>query len=76
MPCFHAQIAMEKADAMRAEQEELEEIWWQDEREQQEQERAEKEAELEESEMEYIRQVDVKEIDKERFQELVGELDM
>jgi hypothetical protein len=26
MPCFHAQIAMEKADAMRAEQEELEEI--------------------------------------------------
>jgi hypothetical protein len=26
MPCLHVQIAMEKADAMRAEQEELEEM--------------------------------------------------
>jgi hypothetical protein len=45
-------------------------------REQWEQERAEKEAELEERETEYIRQVDAKEIDDERFQELVNELDL
>jgi hypothetical protein len=33
-----------------------------------------KEAEVEEREMEYIRQVDAKEINKEKFQELVNEL--
>jgi hypothetical protein len=76
MPRLHAQMAMEKADTMRVEQEELEEMRRQDKREQQEQEQAEKEAELEEREAEYIRQVDAKEIDDERFRELVGELDM
>jgi hypothetical protein len=55
MPWLHAQMAMEQADTMRAEQEELEEMRRQDEREQQERERAEKEAELEEREIEYIR---------------------
>jgi hypothetical protein len=76
MPHLHAQIAMEKADAARAEQEDLEEMRRQDEREQQERERVEKEAELEEREAKYIRQVDVKEIDEDRFRELVGELDL
>jgi hypothetical protein len=54
MPRLHMQIAMEKVDVMRAEQEQLEEMKWQDEREQQEQEWAEKEVELEEKEAEYI----------------------
>jgi hypothetical protein len=76
MPRLHAQMAMEQADAMRAEQEELEEMRRQDEREQRERERAEKEAELEEREAEYIRQVDMKEIDEEKFWELVNELDL
>jgi hypothetical protein len=62
---LHAQMVMEQADAMRAEQEELEESQRQDKKEQWEQERAEKEAKLEEREMEYIWQVDVKEIDEE-----------
>jgi hypothetical protein len=35
-----------------------------------------KEAELDKKEAEYIRQVNLKEIDKDRFQELVGELDL
>jgi hypothetical protein len=59
MPQLHAQMAMEQADAMRAEQEELEEMRRQDERE-----------------AEYIRQVDTKEIDEEKFRELVNELDL
>jgi hypothetical protein len=66
-------MVMEQADAMRAEQEELDEMRRQDEREQ---EQAEKEAELEEREAEYIWQVDTKEIDEEKFWELVGELDL
>jgi hypothetical protein len=69
-------MAMEQADTMRAEQEELEEMRRQDEREQRERERAEKEAELEEREAEYIWQVDTKEIDEEKFRELVNELDL
>jgi hypothetical protein len=35
-----------------------------------------KEAELDEREVEYIRQVDVKEIDEEKFWESVSELDL
>jgi hypothetical protein len=35
-----------------------------------------KEAELDEKEVEYIRQVNAKEIDEARFQELVGELNL
>jgi hypothetical protein len=76
MPRLHAQMAMEQADAMRAEQEELEEMRRQDEVEQRERERAEKEAEWEEREAELIRQVDAKEIDNEWFRELVNELDL
>jgi hypothetical protein len=76
MPRLHAQMAMEQADAMRAEQEELEEMRRQDEVEQRERERAEKEEEWEKREVEFIRQVDAKEIDDERFRELVNELDL
>jgi hypothetical protein len=65
-------MAMEQADTMRAEQEELDEMRRQDKREQ----RAEKEAEWEKREAEFIRQVDTKEIDYERFRELVNELDL
>jgi hypothetical protein len=72
MPRLHAQMAMEQADAMRVEQEELDEMRRQDEREQ----RAEKEAEWEKREAEFIRQVDAKEIDDEQFWELVNELDL
>jgi hypothetical protein len=52
MPCLHVQMVMEKADVVRAEQEQLEEMRRQDEREQREQEQAEKEAELDEKEAE------------------------
>jgi hypothetical protein len=76
IPRLHAQMVMEQADAMRAEQEELEEMGRQDEVEQREQEWAEKEAEWEEKEAELIWQVDAKEIDDERFRELVNELDL
>jgi hypothetical protein len=69
-------MVMEQADVMRAEQEELEEVRRQDEVEQWEWERAEKEAEWEKREAEFIRQVDVKEINDERFRELVNELDL
>jgi hypothetical protein len=48
----------------------------QDEREQWEREWVEKKVELEEKEAEYIRQMNVKEIDEDRFWELVGELDL
>jgi hypothetical protein len=72
MPRLHAQMAMEQADVIRAEQEELDEMRRQDEREQQ----AEKEAEWEKREVDFIRQVDTKEIDDERFRELVNELDL
>jgi hypothetical protein len=65
-------MAMEQVDAMRAVQEDLDEMRRQDEREQQ----AEKEAEWEKREAEFIQQVDAKEIDDERFQELVNELDL
>jgi hypothetical protein len=76
MPRLHTQIAMEQADAARAEQEALEETRRQDEEEQRERERAEKEAEWEKREAEFIRQVEAKEIDDERFRELVNELDL
>jgi hypothetical protein len=76
MPRLHAQMAMEQADAMRAEQEALEEMRRLDEEEQRERERAEKEAEWEKREEEFIRQVEAKEIDDERFRELVNELDL
>jgi hypothetical protein len=72
MPRLHVQIAMEQVDAMRAVQEDLGEMRRQDEREQ----RAEKEAEWEKREAEFIWQVDAKEIDNERFWELVNELDL
>jgi hypothetical protein len=76
MPRLHAQIMLEKADEMRAEQEALEEMRRQDERVQREEERAVKEVELEEKEDKYIWQLNDKEIDEERFRGLVGELDM
>jgi hypothetical protein len=76
MPRLHVQMAMEQADAMRVEQEELEEMRQQDEGEQREREQVEKEAEWEEREAELIRQVDAKEIDDERFWELVNKLDL
>jgi hypothetical protein len=69
MPRLHAQMAMEQADAMRAVQVDLDEMQRQDEREQ----RVEKEAEWEKREAEFIRQVEAKEIDNERFRELVNE---
>jgi hypothetical protein len=72
MPRLHVQMAMEQADAMRAEQEELDEMQRQDKREQW----ADKEAEWEKREAEFIRQVGAKEIDDERFRELVNELDL
>jgi hypothetical protein len=65
-------MAMEQADAMRAVQEDLDEMRRQDEREQW----AEKEAEWEKREAEFIWQVDVKEINDERFRELVNEPDL
>jgi hypothetical protein len=73
---LHAQMAMEQADTMRAEQEALEEMQRQDEEEQQEWEWAEKEAEWEKREAEFIRQVEAKEIDDEQFRELVNELNL
>jgi hypothetical protein len=76
MPRLHAQMVMEQADAMRAEQEALEEMRRQDEEEQREREQAEKEAEWEEREVELIRQVEAKEIDDEWFRKLVNELDL
>jgi hypothetical protein len=76
MPRLHAQMVMEQADTMRAEQEALEEMRRQDEREQREREQAEKEAGWEERELEYTQQVDAKEIDEEKFWELVNELDL
>jgi hypothetical protein len=72
MPRLHAQVAMEKVDAARAEQEEMEELRRQDERAQQEQEWAAKEAELDEKEAKCIQQVNAKEIDKARFCELLS----
>jgi hypothetical protein len=62
MPWLHAQIAMEKADAARAEQDVMDNLQLQE-------ERAAKEAE-------YIRQVNVKEISEDQFWELVAELDL
>jgi hypothetical protein len=76
MPQLHAQIAMEKVDVARVEQDAMDDLQLQRERAQQEEKRAAKEAELEEREAEYIRQLDTKEIDEDRFQELVGELDL
>jgi hypothetical protein len=60
MPHLHAQMAMEKVDVVRVEQEELEEMRRQDKREQQEWEWAELEAELDEKQVEYIRQMNAK----------------
>jgi hypothetical protein len=76
MPWLHAKIAMERVDTMRAEQDAIEEERIQAERVQREEERAAKELALEEKEEEYIRQLNVKEIDEEKFQELIGELDL
>jgi hypothetical protein len=73
---LHAQIEMERVDAMRAEQDAIEEERIQAEQAQHEEEWAAKEAELEKEEEEYIWQLDVKEIDEERFRDLIGELDM
>jgi hypothetical protein len=71
MPRLHAQIEMERADAMRVEQDAIEEERFQAERAQREEERAVKEAELERREEEYIKQLDAKEIDDEWFRELI-----
>jgi hypothetical protein len=76
MPRLHVQIEMERADMMRAEQDTIEEEQFQAEQAQQEEERAAKEAELEKREEEYIKQLDAKQIDEERFRELIGELDL
>jgi hypothetical protein len=46
------------------------------ERAQREEEWAAKEAELDKRETEYIRQMNAKEIDEDKFRELVGELDL
>jgi hypothetical protein len=54
MPRLHVQIEMERADAMRAEQDAIEEERYQAEQAQLEEERAAKEAELEKKEEEYI----------------------
>jgi hypothetical protein len=69
MPRLHMQIEMERADAMRAEQDVIEEERYQVERAEREQERVAKEEE-------YIRQLDAKEIDEGRFRDLIGELDL
>jgi hypothetical protein len=73
---LHAQMAMEQADAMRVEQDAIDEEWIQVERAECEQERAAKEAELDEKEEEYIWQMNTKEIDEGKFRELVNELDL
>jgi hypothetical protein len=73
---LHAQIEMERADTMRVEQDAIEEERFQVEWAQQEEERAVKEAELEKKEEDYIKQLDAKQIDEERFRELIGELDL
>jgi hypothetical protein len=49
MPCLHAQIAIEKVDTEWAEQDAMDDMWWEVERVQCE-ERAVKEAELDERE--------------------------
>jgi hypothetical protein len=69
MPWLYTQIA-------RAEQDAMDDLQRQQERVQQEEEWAAKEAELEEKEAEYIRQMNAKEIDEDRFWELVAELDL
>jgi hypothetical protein len=76
MPRMHAQIAMEKVEEMRAEQDAIDEEWIQVERAEHEHERVVKEAELEVREDEYIKQLDAKEIDEVHFRELIGELDL
>jgi hypothetical protein len=76
MPRLHAQIAMERADEMRAEEDAMDKERIQVERAQHEEEQAAKEAELDEKEEEYIRQMNTKKINKDRFRELVGELDL
>jgi hypothetical protein len=73
---LHAQIEMERADTMRAEQDAINEEWLQAERAECEQEGVAKEAELEEKEEEYIWQLNMKEIDERKFRELVEELDL
>jgi hypothetical protein len=70
MPWLHAQIAMEKVDTARAEQDVMDNLRLQQERVQREEERVAKEAELDEKEAEYIRQVNAKEIDEDQFREL------
>jgi hypothetical protein len=76
LPRLHTQIEMERADTMRAEQDAIEEERYQAEQAQREEERAAKEAELEKKEEEYIKQLNTKEIDEEKFWELIGELDL
>jgi hypothetical protein len=76
MPRLHVQIVMEKADTEWAEQDAMDDLRLQEERVQREEDRVVKEAELEEKEAEYIRQLNGKEINEDRFRELVGELDL
>jgi hypothetical protein len=76
LPRLHMQIEMERADVIRVEQDAIEEERYQEEQVQQEEEWAVKEAELERKEEEYIKQLNVKEIDKEKFWELIGDLDL
>jgi hypothetical protein len=76
MPHLHVQIAMEKADTVRAEQDAMDDLRLPQERVQREEERAAKEVELEEKEAEYICQVNAKEINEDCFWELARELDL
>jgi hypothetical protein len=76
MPHLRAQMVMERADTERAEQDVMDEEWIQVERAQREEEWAAKEAELDEKEEEYIWQLNTKEIDENKFRELIGELDL
>jgi hypothetical protein len=65
-----------RLSAARVEQEMMDKLQLQEERAQREEEQAAKEAELDEKEAEYIRQVNAKEINEDRFQELVAKLDL
>jgi hypothetical protein len=76
MPHLHAQMAMERVDAERVEQDVMDKERLQAERVQREEEQAAKEAELDVKEEEYIWQMNVKEIDENKFRELIGELDL
>jgi hypothetical protein len=73
MTQLHTQIAIEKVDVARVEQDAMDGLRLQEEeRVQREEEQAVKEAELDKKEAKYIRQVNMKEINEDQFWELVG----